>query len=1555
MKKLLKRGLSLVLTLIMVVSLLPVTAFAAVDSTGRPDGLNYKLVLSIYKGDDFPGEPAVYGTTSYQNINSSFKARTGTFASTAKDHLKWEEIDKDLLQGQTNGSTKVWGVFDVSGLNHYFDDDSTILAREADIIRAMKSDMVGKSDAEVLKQYEVVWYVIKFQHRTGFFGASEWHIDGVIKEREKFTINYYGNGNTGGSAPTGVIDHPSNEDYVVQGPGDMTRKINGVSVNFLGWSARADGSGAELNFYQEGDTISADDLSKKYGGKLSLYAIWDTTTQHTATVNTYLDGVLTDDNDIHNTSGDLYLGTDGHYHKLTRSEEGVYTAQIAGNGKFHLFRESGGTYTQIGTHQLTIYNQNASLDIHHYSVTYDTDGGAFETAPGAQTFMYGESVTAITETPAKNGYRFLGWEDNNGNLIDPGKAVTSSITAPITLTAKWEQTVTVTVNVTIDHTEDAGGYDKVDERTDVILSLVSKTDADAPYLETGDTLELSNRENDNKETVTVTEYTHTFDNMPASAGYTVVTSKSGYDVKKVEATKDANGNWNIDVVMKYTPTNFDLSFTVEVDEAFTDNEYYPDAAIVKVTFWSDDQKWEIITQQNGNQPGVRVDLEDGHGVGSYPVWKYESNTNAPYGYRVVVTSFIYPDGTIVPVNDEKQIVTWTDDVYTATISDVPDGKQYGSFDGAYYSDSTEKQAGTLKLVINRNKYDVTFDAQGGTIDGSASQKVEDQYVIPDVKNYVPTRVGDYLFAGWYEDEACTIPATAGETLSADVKLYAKWIALRTIQGEICILDTYTLAGKEVDVNEIDKATEAIVVLEEKQNENYYQVNSQRVTLTYEEGEEHGEGSYSFSGILDDGKEYRIRLLLLNYTTEYKNEANTDGEYHADKEFTAVFGDDNVAEVNAKLTFIPPSYEQWMSVDATAIGEGFRPKSVLAKVLYRDVGDNHPYNVISQHRDDPLLGVNIDLQEGIGSGKESIWKWHTNGTLYDYQMYITQVDGTDYNSNNEPFYVEYDEPAYWNSNTETPSGVLKATLFPNEYPILFDLNAGTDNVTGMDAYKKTENDEDGVVKTTYVYNEHHKWSYPTTFTLAPQREGYHFIGWETTVPDVSVTNKSNVTISANVQQEVVLKALWQEITYQITANAEHGGTAEGTNTYHKGESATVTATAEPNFTFDGWYDGEDKVSGDLAYTFTVTADRTLTAKFVKNGYTVTATPTQGGTTTGSGYYEVGETATVTATPEEGFKFQGWFEGDTKVSDETSYRFTVENNRTLSAKFIEVYSITVIVEPHEGGNVTGAGQYEPMQDASLTASENAGYYFVGWYNEDNTFITSDKTYSVNVGDENKVFIAKFAEKVYYHSGDVYLFGYTDEEIGANGPLLRGELAQMIYRLVIQKYPGTSYGDHVFADTEGEWFRTGISYMAEKGAIDTRNDSAFPYAAVKRGETYKMICLGLNFTSDTTLDWSDYAKILKNSGYISGDGAVTQTLTRGEFCELFNIITGRSNAPLKDANGIAITAETYGYQDLTEGDPYYDVMLRATSIYSNGFAYVDLEKRFNTDRNDLDDYYE
>lgn len=1478
MKKILKKGLSFVLALVMVAGLLPVTALAAVDSSGKPTDLNNTLVLSIYTGDGFPGEPAVFGTSNYKNINSSFAVQSGaTFASTAQNQLDWEKVNNDIVQGASSGSTSVWGVYDANGTKDYFKDGATIIDRANEIKMICAANGISEAAAQ---NYEIIWYVIKLQHKPGGWftrATTEWHIDGVIKEKEKISINYYGNGNTSGNAPLGTTTHTAGDSYTVLDKNTMVKKINGVEVAFLGWSAKADGTGAETGFYQPGDVIKPTE-------SISLYAMWDTFTQYTATVNTYLDGVLTDDNDIHGTDWELYLSTDEeHYHQLTRSNEGVYTAKITGNGKFHLYRKNAdGTYTQKDPRQLTIYNQNGSLDVHHYSVTYDAAGGDFAADPGKQAYNYGETVTAVSDAPTKTGHRFLGWQDNNGNLIQPGENVTEAITAPITLTAQWEKTVNITINVTVNH-EGGGGLDKVETKDNVSLALVSRENEQSPYLEVeGKTLKLDDGVVPAEQKVT--KYTgYTYTDMPGGeVDYTVVASKSGYDTE-VKAKQDADGNWTIDVEMTFNPNDFDLDFTVKVDKSVPER-YIPTAAIVKVTFWSNaDDEWQIITQQDGKLPGVRVDIdpETRSGSGSYPVWKYESNGKTPYGYRIRVTSFVYPDGTIVRASDiEEKDIEWTDNVYTATMDDVVGGEKFVTLDGAYYDEGSDSQKGTLNAVITMDLYNVTFDAQGGKVNGNDIQTVKEQYKIPSFKGYVPTRAGGYLFDGWYLDKACTQKAVEGtdlnteNTIDGNITLYAKWIEPLTISGTVTISGTYELNDETVSVHDIDRATEAMVVLQEIQNGSVYDVDSTNVS--FGKYEDTGSADYSFTAIPNDGKQYQIHVLLLNYGTDYDNESDANSEY-TPGEYTAVFGDDNVADVDAYLEFEAPSYNQEMHVDATRISESFRPTDVLSEVMYRDTGDNHAFQRISQHDVTPF-GVRIKLDAGQGSGSESIWKWHTDGALYDYQMNITKLfgdvqgvfssEGTAFNSDTAPYYIVYDAPVYWDTSAGAPSGEMKATLIPKQYLISFNLNADADTVTGMDAYKIVEEDEAGNSIVTNNYGTTHTWSFDTAIDAVPQREGYIFRGWQADVESAYVDGK----ISADVSQEVVLTALWD-----------------------------------------------------------------------RDCFTVTTESTTGGKTAGDGTYDNGKTATVIATAEEGYIFKGWYENAELVSTEASYSFTVTSDRTLTAHFAAFYTITTIAR--DGGTVSGGGQYEPNATATITAEAKDGYYFVGWYDENEVLVTTKTSHTLTVR-ENRTFTAKFEKKVSYKCDYVYLFGYTDSKIGAEGPLLRGELAQMVYRLVKQNKKGISNGGHSFDDTAGQWFESGISYMVEVGAIDGAKSRAYPLTSVSCGETYKMICLGLGFTKDASLDYSDYAAILCNSGF-TAEGGVTSKIQRYQFCELFNEILGRSGYSLIDTNGNEVTHETYKYTDLDPNATYYKTMLIATSTFTN--EKVDLAERMKRDTYD------
>ena len=69
------------------------------------------------------------------------------------------------------------------------------------------------------------------------------------------------------------------------------------------------------------------------------------------------------------------------------------------------------------------------------------------------------------------------------------------------------------------------------------------------------------------------------------------------------------------------------------------------------------------------------------------------------------------------------------------------------------------------------------------------------------------------------------------------------------------------------------------------------------------------------------------------------------------------------------------------------------------------------------------------------------------------------------------------------------------------------------------------------------------------------------------------------------------------------------------------------------------------------------------------YEVKTIAEEGGTVSEGALYEKGATATVTATPAEGYEFDGWYENGEKVSSDASYSFKVTKHTQLVAKFSE----------------------------------------------------------------------------------------------------------------------------------------------------------------------------------------------------------------------------------------------------------------------------------------------
>lgn len=179
----------------------------------------------------------------------------------------------------------------------------------------------------------------------------------------------------------------------------------------------------------------------------------------------------------------------------------------------------------------------------------------------------------------------------------------------------------------------------------------------------------------------------------------------------------------------------------------------------------------------------------------------------------------------------------------------------------------------------------------------------------------------------------------------------------------------------------------------------------------------------------------------------------------------------------------------------------------------------------------------------------------------------------------------------------------------------------------------------------------------------------------------------------VETEIVVDGVVQTNT---RASSEAGYTT-GDGLYDKTDRVTVAAVANDGYELTSFYDKKDPTTNlGSSYTFDVLEPRTFKAAFArKYTITVSASPTAGGTVSGGGTYRSGKPCTLTATPNAGYVFDGWYEGNTKLSSNTSYSFTVSSNRTITGKFIEKitdYTLTLTwVEQYSGGQGFSSWNY------------------------------------------------------------------------------------------------------------------------------------------------------------------------------------------------------------------------------------------------------------------------
>ena len=339
------------------------------------------------------------------------------------------------------------------------------------------------------------------------------------------------------------------------------------------------------------------------------------------------------------------------------------------------------------------------------------------------------------------------------------------------------------------------------------------------------------------------------------------------------------------------------------------------------------------------------------------------------------------------------------------------------------------------------------------------------------------------------------------------------------------------------------------------------------------------------------------------------------------------------------------------------------------------------------------------------------------------------------------------------------------------------------------------------------------------------------------------------------------------TYSISISVSptEGGTVSGSGQYEEGATATVTAVANEGFRFLKWTEAGTQISTEASLTFTVTSDRTLTAIFEpisepapgptpKPTYTINVSAAEGGTASGGGEYEQGSSVTLTATPENGYRFIAWTENDEQISTDENYTFIADHDRTIVAIFMPIPKpiYTIHVSSTQGGTIEGSGSYKEGEVVTVNAIPDNGYRFLCW--EENGVQVSIEVRFSFVAETDRTLVAAFELIPQSGPDSTYVPGTPSTSYRPNGGNTQPTTTSLPSRIEVQIPTLTNGKTTLIAPDDSFWggYKTGrdngagtvtradlaqlVYFMMDTESVKIHRVTQSPFRDVESGAWYE-----------------------------------------------------------------------------------------------------------------------
>lgn len=246
------------------------------------------------------------------------------------------------------------------------------------------------------------------------------------------------------------------------------------------------------------------------------------------------------------------------------------------------------------------------------------------------------------------------------------------------------------------------------------------------------------------------------------------------------------------------------------------------------------------------------------------------------------------------------------------------------------------------------------------------------------------------------------------------------------------------------------------------------------------------------------------------------------------------------------------------------------------------------------------------------------------------------------------------------------------------------------------------------------------------------------------------------------------------TVVVSKNAAYTFTAfvSGENDYSREVAWSVSGQTSGNTFIDG--NGVLNVASDEGASSLVVkavskqdSNYSATALASIEPYTyyiqLQASPDNGGSVYGSGAVREGGYVVISATPKNGFTFEGWLLNNNRVSQDARYVVDhIRGDATYVAEFKPIdCKVTVNVNDSNAGTATEGRTVKYGESITLEATPKEGYQFDGWTENGNT-VSRDSRMEIGSVTGDRTLTAVFKKK------EVKIYTITASVSSANGTI-------------------------------------------------------------------------------------------------------------------------------------------------------------------------------------------